>query len=186
MNHQKMEVIEKWFEKKEHPILEMMRTALITAVVVGVVSLFVRPVVVNGDSMNDTLHNGDKLMMVCRGYELTYDDIVVLYSNGYQKQLIKRVIGMGGDTIDIDFESGTVTRNGEVLDEPYIKELTYTDEGAFEYPVTVPENCLFVMGDNRNDSSDSRRPEIGFVTYEELKGKVIFRYSPINMFGDVY
>ena len=172
-------------ERKEHPILETIRTVLITVLLAGAVTLFIRIVVVNGNSMNDTLQDGDKLIMVCNGYELDYGDIVVIDSKGYQSQLIKRIIGMSGDTIDIDFEKGTVKRNGELLNEPYIKEPTYTDEGAFEYPVTVPENCFFVMGDNRNDSSDSRRPEIGFVTAEEIKGKIVFRYSPVDKIGSV-
>ncbi len=80
-----------------------------------------------------------------------------------------------GQTIDIDFENHTVTVNGVILEEPYIKEPTSFDGGAFQYPVTVPDDCFFVMGDNRNDSRDSRFPDVGFVNKKDIIGKIIRR-----------
>lgn len=100
---------------------------------------------------------------------------MVCNSSGVGKNLIKRVIAVGGDEIDIDFESGTVTINGEILHEDYIKEPTTTDEGGFEYPVTVPDGHIFVMGDNRNHSTDSRDARVGFVPLEDVEGKVLFK-----------
>ena len=139
--------------------------------------------VVSGQSMTNTLQNGDKLIY-SKTAEIQYSDIVVCRSDS-QGMIIKRVIGMGGDVIDIDFETGTVYRNGEALQEDYLKEKPFlpisevTDNAAeVTYPVTVPENCYMVMGDNRNGSMDSRTEEVGFIPESEMYGRVILRYSP--------
>ena len=126
---------------------------------------------VDGNSMNDTYQDGDCLL--CRRLGTFEKGDVVICTTDKNVTLIKRVIGTSGDTVDIDFEAGTVTVNGEVLDEPYIKEATHLNEGAFEYPITVPENCYFVMGDNRNYSSDSRK--YGYIKEENIKGKVLLK-----------
>lgn len=123
---------------------------------------------VDGNSMNDTYQNGDCLL--CRRFGSFEKGDVIICTTDEGKTLIKRIIGTSGDTIDIDFELGIVKVNGKALDEPYIKEITHLDEGAFEYPITVPENCYFVLGDNRNHSSDSRK--YGYIKEENIKGKV--------------
>ncbi|MFR4394277.1 MAG: signal peptidase I, partial [Ruminococcus callidus] len=88
--------------------------------------------------------------------------------------------------INIDFATGEVTVDGEVLDEPYIRELTANQEdGVASYPVTVPEGYYFVMGDNRNNSTDSRSQFVGFVPRDAILGKAIFRISPDD-FGSIY
>ena len=109
---------------------------------------------VSGNSMNDTYFDGEKLLCLRHAEPEKGDVIITDCDAGIV--LIKRVIATEGDTVDIDFDSGAVKVNGETLVEPYIKEMTHLDEGAFEYPITVPDNCYFVMGDNRNYSSDSR------------------------------
>lgn len=124
---------------------------------------------VDGNSMNDTYQNGDTLF--CRRIGSFEKGDVIICNTDEGITLIKRVIGTSGDTIDIDFEKGTVTVNGEILDEPYIKEATHLNEKFFEYPITVPEGCYFVMGDNRNFSSDSRK--YGYIKEENIKGKVL-------------
>jgi len=141
--------------------------------------------VVSGESMTNTFQDGDKLIYAKKA-DITYGDIVVCKSDTWNHILIKRVIGMGGDTIDIDFETGTVIRNGEPLQEDYLKEKPFlplkdiSDVQMTEvtYPVTVPEGCYMVMGDNRNGSGDSRTEEIGFIPESGIYGRVILRYAP--------
>lgn len=142
------------------------------AIAVGVFVLFTQIIMVanvEGNSMNDTYQDGDALLCSRIG-DVDKGDVIIC-STDEGKTLIKRVIGTGGDTVDIDFEAGTVTVNGEVLDEPYIKEATHLNEKAFTYPITVPEGCFFVLGDNRNYSSDSRK--YGYIKEENIKGKVL-------------
>lgn len=136
---------------------------------------------VDGDSMLDTYKDGDVVIVNRIGYMLSDkrldrgDVIVVGATDNVPMAIIKRVIAVGGDEINIDFTSGAVTVNGEVLTEKYIRELTKSDEGAHEYPVIVPEGCFFIMGDNRNHSIDSRSPLIGFVSSDDIIGKVVFK-----------
>lgn len=126
---------------------------------------------VSGSSMNDTYEDGDTLL--CLRLSAPKRGDVIICDTDSEKTLVKRVIGTAGDVIDIDFTTGEVAVNGEVLSEPYIKEPTFLDAGAFEYPITVPEGCCFVMGDNRNHSSDSRDKNVGYIRAEQIQGKVL-------------
>ena len=112
-------------------------------------------------------------------------DVVIVDSYiPYGKPLVKRVIGKAGDTIDIDFTAGIVYRDGEALDEPYTAEPTYTYEGM-DFPLTVPDNCLFLMGDNRNGSKDSRSTDIGCVDTRDILGTALWRILPFSKIGAV-
>ncbi|MBQ5316057.1 MAG: signal peptidase I [Oscillospiraceae bacterium] len=153
--------------------------------VILVFTFIVRQVTVDGRSMVPTLEDGDKLIVQHLMYTPARGDIVVIDSLGLGKPLIKRVIACGGDTIDIDFASGTVTVNGEVQQEDYIKDLTQLDEGGQTYPVTVPSGYYFVMGDNRMDSLDSRSSQVGLVSEDEIMGRAFFRLWPASGIGSV-
>ena len=160
-----------------------------------VLNLFVfRSITVAGNSMNDTLVNNDRVIATNFFYTPQYGDIVIveadkLHLNGtaiYGETIIKRVIAKEGDTIRIDFENGTVTRNGEVLEEDYIKEqirVHYQGWMESNKDYVVPENCVFVMGDNRNASNDSRNmAELGFIDTNYIMGKAFVRYAPFSSF----
>ena len=139
-----------------------------------------RVVGVSGSSMNPTLSNGDWLTVSAVPGEIKQGDIVVVTQpNSLNEPLIKRVIAKGGDTISIDFIEHTVTVNGVTLYEPYIAEPTER-MGDFVYPLTVPEGCLFVMGDNRNDSLDSRFKTIGFIDERYVLGVAQVRLYPLG------
>ena len=97
---------------------------------------------------------------------------------------IKRIIAKGGQTFDINFDTGEVTVDGVVLDEPYIKEITRLKEGG-EIPSVIPEGYFFVMGDNRNHSSDSRSYKVGLVSEDQIVGKAEFILFPFNRIGKI-
>lgn len=144
-------------------------------------TFFVRVVGVNGESMMPTLQNGDWLTVSAATAEVERGDIVVVTQpNALNEPLIKRVIAKGGDTINIDFTTGTVTVNGEVQNEPYIAELT-ARKGDFKGETVIPEGYLFVMGDNRNNSLDSRFDTIGLIDERYVLGVAQVRIFP---FGD--
>ena len=159
-------------EKKKSSLRETVEYAESLAVVFVVMLLIftfiARPATVDGESMMPTLQNGERLVISNLFYEPTAGDIVVLCGEADReegKNLIKRIIATEGQTIDIDFEAGEVYVDGQKLDEPYILEPTYLDEGT-EFPLTVPEGEIFVMGDNRNGSRDSRSLTVGTVKEE--------------------
>ena len=161
--------------------------ALISAalVLVLVFSFVFRIIQVDGSSMVPTLTNGDKLIVWGAGYTPERGDVVIVDSyTTYGKPLVKRVIAKGGDTISIDYETGTVTVNGEVLQEDYIAEPTYLGYDV-EFPYTVPEGTVFVMGDNRNQSLDSRSSYIGCIDEQDILGKVLVCFLPFADFGVV-
>ncbi|MDE7010346.1 MAG: signal peptidase I [Oscillospiraceae bacterium] len=157
--------------------------ALVTAVV-GVVILFTfffRLIGVNGPSMQDTLYTGDRLLVInsllCGGYES--GDVVVArnYNAELSETIVKRIVAVGGQTVDIDFAAGVVYVDGQALDEPYVKEPTYKPEGI-QFPVTLAEDEVFLMGDNRNHSTDSRSDTLGPVNVGYLQGKAVFLLIP--------
>ena len=161
--------------------------ALISAalVLVLVFSFVFRIIQVDGSSMVPTLTNGDKLIVWGAGYTPERGDVVIVDSyTTYGKPLVKRVIAKGGDTISIDYETGTVTVNGKVLQEDYIAEPTYLGYDV-EFPYTVPEGTVFVMGDNRNQSLDSRSSYIGCIDEQDILGKVLVCFLPFADFGVV-
>ena len=150
-------------------------------VVVAIFTFGIRMLGVDGHSMLNTLQHGDRLMVVnpIFYHDYKHGDIVILRKTGVfdNEPIVKRVIATGGQTVDIDFSEGVVYVDGEALEEDYIREPTYTAEGT-EFPLTVPEGSIFVMGDNRNGSSDSRDYRLGTVDTRYVIGKAAFLLFP--------
>ena len=153
---------------------------LITGVIL-MFSLLFRIVVVSGPSMNNTLVDGDWLLLL---NNVVYGqpqkgDIIVASKDSFDNgaPIIKRVIATEGETVDIDFDAGIVYVNGTPLEEPYTLTPTNQQEGV-AFPITVDEGCIFVMGDNRNVSKDSRSTDIGLIDCREVLGKAIFLFFP--------
>ena len=140
-----------------------------------------RVVVVSGPSMQQTLQHGDCIVLLNSVFyrEPKVGDIVVATKTSYKdgEPIIKRVIATEGQVVDIDFDKGIVYVDGKALVEPYVNTPTNLYEGV-SFPLTVKENCVFVMGDNRNDSKDSRSSEIGQIDRRELLGKALFLVIP--------
>ena len=145
--------------------------------------LLFRVVVVSGTSMNMTLLDGDYLLLLSNTFyhEPKQGDIIVVSKDSFDNgaAFVKRVIATEGQTVDIDFEEGIVYVDGQALEEPYIKELTYTTDGT-QFPVTLAEDEVFVMGDNRAVSMDSRDPAIGLIDCREVVGKAVLLIFPGN------
>ena len=161
--------------------------ALISAalVLVLIFSFFFRIIQVDGSSMVPTLTHGDKLIVWAAGYTPQRGDVVIVDSyTSSGKPLVKRVIAKGGDTVSIDYATGTVAVNGEVLQEDYIAEPTYLGYDV-TFPYTVPEGTVFVMGDNRNQSLDSRSTYVGCIDERDILGRVLLCFMPFTDFGVV-
>ena len=172
----------------EPPGRELYSNIRFLAVLMAVLILFftfvARFVVVSGASMENTLLNGDVVLVWRLGYAPKQNDIVVLTQKTFQEDsIIKRVIAVEGQTVDIDYDEGIVYVDGEPLDEPYIKEqMRVPGFGEGINHVTVPEGCIFVMGDNRNNSGDSRLPSIGIIDDRCVIGKSVMVCFPFGRF----
>ena len=158
--------------------------ALIFCVILFV--FFFRLVDVVGDSMNPTLENADKMVVSDLFYKPKQGDIVIFRKDEYKPEaLVKRVIATEGQTVEIDFNKGRVYVDGVLLDEPYIAEPT-RNQIDFTGIQVVPEGCVFVMGDKRNESADSRDSRIGMVDERLIIGKVLFTVFPLDHIGSPY
>lgn len=154
---------------------------IVAAALAVLVSLLFLPVLrVTGSSMTPTLAN-DELVVCRKNADFKRGDIVAFYYNN--KILLKRVIGVSGDTIEIE-DDGTVLVNGKEIDEPYINEKA-KGECDIKTPYQVPDERIFVMGDHRATSIDSRSSTIGCISEEAVVGKVIFRVSPFKKIGKI-
>ena len=175
-------------------LLDLIESILCSVFLVFLVFTFLfRIATVEGASMVPTLVNGDRLIISELGYTPQQGDVVIinarksyqLDSEGLNKLIVKRIIALGGQKVDIDFNTGTVTVDDQVLQEAYINTLTTRDEGGMQFPVVVPEGYVFVLGDNRDISKDSRHPNVGFVSESEIMGKALLRVFPLDKFGKV-
>ncbi len=162
-----------------------MRSTIFTLVVVAAIAILVAVLVmpvlrIYGRSMNDTLDEGDIVVSVKTGTFETGDVIAFYYNN---KILVKRVIGQAGDWIDIDTE-GNVYVNNVLVEEPFLKEKAFGDCNI-ALPYQVPDERIFVMGDNRVSSVDSRNTAVGCVAEEQVVGKIVFRVWPLSKIGSL-
>lgn len=142
-----------------------------------------RIVGISGSSMENTLHSDDRVIISSLFYAPERGDIVVINQpNEFNEPIIKRIIAMENQKVDINFETGEVSVDGKILDEPYISTPTTVNEGI-SFPITVPEGKVFVMGDNRQNSIDSRSEAIGLIDTRYILGKAIFRIFPFDKIG---
>ena len=166
---------------KQNLVLYLHDLVIYVSVILLIFLLLFRVIVVDGDSMYSTLWDGDYLLLLSN---LIYPnpevgDIVVVSKQSYDSgsPIVKRVIASEGQIVDIDFENGIVYVDGLPLQEEYINTATNLQEGM-GFPLLVEKDCYFVMGDNRNNSRDSRSPDIGQVDRREILGKAIFLMIP--------
>lgn len=170
---------------KQELVMDLRDMITVLAGFMLVYMLLFRVVVVVGPSMFDTLVDGDRLVLVSNVLyrEPEQGDIIVASKESFGGEcIVKRVIATEGQTVDIDFDAGIVYVDGLALNEPYAHTLTTRAEGTV-FPLTVEKDHVFVLGDNRNDSKDSRDPSIGLVDHREILGKVVFLLMPGDHYG---
>ncbi|MCC8045765.1 MAG: signal peptidase I [Clostridiales bacterium] len=170
------------YKKNFHRTLRSTISTLITvaAISVLVATLFLPVLQIYGSSMTPTLTDGN-IVISLKVSDFEQGDILAFYYNN--KVLVKRVIATGGQWVSVD-EDGNVYVDGKQLDEPYVSELAY-GECDIEFPYQVPEGKLFVMGDHRSVSVDSRSSTVGCVASEQIVGKLVFRIWPLGSFGKI-
>ena len=176
--------------KKEPKVTEELsvKAQSIVFAIIACVLLFMfvtRVVTVDGGSMNPTLLHGDRLIVSNLVKDYEQGDVLVFVAPEFMDEpLIKRVIATSGQLVEINFDKGTVKVDGVEQYEPFIAELT-TDAQDYDGPIEVPEGCVFVMGDNRNHSTDSRTKEIGCVDTRYILGEAYFVMFPLKSFGPI-
>ena len=166
---------------KKSTVLYMHDLLFMLVAIMVLFLLVFRVIVVSGSSMYNTLIDGDYLLLISNTFykEPQYGDIIVASKKSFDDgaPIIKRVIATEGQTVDIDFDAGIVYVDGQPLQEDYTYTPTNISEGM-EFPLTVEEDCVFAMGDNRNKSRDSRSPDIGQIDRREILGKAIYLFLP--------
>ena len=176
------------FDLQNSLLLYLHDLVTLLAGILLVLLLLFRIVIVSGPSMKNTLIDGDYLLLLSNNIypNPKHGDIIVASKDNFKngEPIIKRVIATEGQTVDIDFEAGVVYVDGVALQEDYTLTPTNLMEGI-SFPIVVEEDCLFVMGDNRNESKDSRNPEIGLVDKREVLGKAILLLLPGSDGGTV-
>jgi len=176
-------------EKFRRSVLEWVETIVMAIVLVAVVFTFVvRIITVDGGSMKPTYHDGDRVLVSGFAGEIRKGDVVIIV-NALDEPIIKRVVATAGQTVDFDLALGEVTVDGvPLMGEEFGIEngITMVPDlpgQVLEFPQTVPENCVFVLGDNRGNSTDSRYLEVGMVDHRNILGKVIFNVYPFSQAG---
>lgn len=170
---------------KKTRLYEWIESITIALLVITAIFTFCfRLVDVDGTSMLPTLHHGERLVLSRIPYTPTRGDIVVVSQGVEREPLIKRIVAIAGDTVRVDGETGEVFLNGEKLNEPYISAPTATEK--MTEAITVPENQVFVMGDNRRQGQSLDSRTFGCVSEKQLAGKVVLRLFPMDRVGGLY
>jgi signal peptidase I len=179
-------------DKKDESTASMLyewADALVYALIAIVLlfTLVFRMTGVVGGSMQPTLYENDKLIISNILYEPKPGDIVVVTKRSFREEpIVKRVIAVAGQTVDLDKTTGAVYIDGVLLEEDYVSEKLTYELGDMQFPIYVEEGHIFVMGDNRNHSTDSRNTAVGLIDTRMVLGKVLFRIFPITSIGSVY
>ena len=178
--HEMENIVEETVKKSpQREMLEWVISILVAVIIALLIRNYIFTIVrVDGTSMVPTLHHNDRLIVWRLGYNPKKGDIIVLHQKG-ERPFIKRKIATEGQTVDIDFDTQKVYVDGVEQDEPFINEPT-AETGDMEFPVKVEENTVFVMGDNRNNSKDSRFKSVGLVDNEDVLGQAVVRFFPFN------
>ncbi len=164
--------------------LKSICTALI--IVILLFTFVAKSAWVDGESMMPTLKDHDFLILWSLFYHPAQGDIVACNCEGLGKIIVKRIVAVGGQEVNIDFEAGKVYVDGELFEVSGIENITTDRESNYLYPLTVPEGKYFVMGDNRQHSTDSRSAYVGFVDSDDILGKAVLRVYPFGSFGTLY
>lgn len=169
------------------PVYDWIQCLVFALVICVLMFTFITRVAsVVGSSMEPTLQNQDLVLASNLFYTPKQGDIVIFKKESYKDAaLVKRIIATEGQTVDIDFDQGIVYVDGQPLKEDYTAELTYNSLN-FTGPQVVPKGCVFVLGDNRNNSLDSRDSRVGLVDKSLIIGRIYLRIFPISKFGSVY
>ncbi len=164
-----------------HSVITTFAVLLMVAAAAVLIAMMVMPVLqIVGQSMTPTLNDGE-IVLSLKNSQFEKGDVIAFYYNN--KILIKRVIALPGEYVDID-EEGNVFVNSDLLDEPYLTEKAY-GSCNIELPYQVPDGKIFVMGDHRATSADSRNTAVGCVAEEQIVGRVLFRIWPFSRFGEI-
>lgn len=169
-------------ERLRKSIFSTANILIVVAAIAVLVAMLLLPVLrIYGSSMNNTLNKGE-LVLAVKNADLETGDVVAFYYNN--NILVKRAIATSGQWVDMD-ENGNVYVDQKIIDEPYLKEKA-RGEPDIEFPYQVPEDRVFVLGDNRSVSVDSRNTSVGCVSSEQVVGKIVFRVWPLNRIGPVH
>ena len=169
-------------DRLKRSVMSTTNTLVVVAAIAVLVAMLFLPVLrIYGQSMNSTLISGE-LVVSLKGSDFKTGDVIAFYYNN--NVLVKRVIANSGDWVDIDLD-GNVYVNQQLIDEPYIAEKAY-GEPNIDFPYQVPDERIFVLGDNRSVSVDSRSTSIGCVTQEQVVGKIVFRIWPLSRIGPIH
>ncbi len=155
-------------------------------IVILLFTFAIRTAKVDGHSMEPTLIDSDFLILWSFCYTPKQGDIVAANCEGLGKIIVKRVVAVGGQEVNIDFDAGKVYVDGELYEVDGLENVTTDRESNYVYPVKVPEGKYFVMGDNRQHSTDSRSSYVGFIDREDILGKAVIRLYPLEKFGSLY